>query len=93
MDIVRVSNIWNVHYVASKMSTYDIMDSLIVHQKTDDPLLPEGFQPDTKEYLDIIISECEGQRIALWIIATPSVREKIREFVLSVYEDARCEAI
>jgi hypothetical protein len=93
MDIVRVRNLWNVHFIAGRLRDFNVVDFQIVQQKTDAPLLPEGFSPTSKEYIDIIIAECEGQRVALWVELTPNERVRLREFIMTVYDDAAFEAI
>jgi hypothetical protein len=93
MDIVRVRNLWNIHYIAGMLADFDVMDYQIVQQKTETPLLPEGFSAISKEYLDIIIAENEGQRTSLWVQLLPDKRRKLRQFIMSVYEDAIFEVV
>lgn len=93
MDIVRVQNLWNVHYIAGKLPEFNVMDFQIVQQNADSPLLPEGLSPISIEYMDIIVAECDGQRIALWVQLTPKERRKLREFIMSVYADAAFEVV
>lgn len=92
MDIVRLNNIWNVQFVHGKLSVFMNVDSsFIIHQSASKPILPEGLSLEETEYLTVYMAEQSGQRVALWVYASPSAQDEIKAFVFDVYPDARIE--
>lgn len=94
MDIVRLNNIWNVHHLEGKFREMGVRDTQIVQQHIERPLLPEGFDNLTKEYMDIYVAEVDWMRVSLFVLVhSAKQRRELREYTMTVYDDARFETI
>lgn len=92
MEYVELDNIWKLHYIQSHAPklVQGIVDKQMVLQDENKPLLPEGFNPLTTEYLDIYIARSEGVRLALWLeFKDPSCKRALREQIETLYSDMR----
>ena len=93
MDIVRLRDFWNVQYIAGRLKDFPQVQYQLVYQRAEDEVIPFDLQPDTAEYLSIIMSEKQNLRLILYIMADKAKHKLIQDFILSVYADAKVEAL
>lgn len=92
MKVVELDNIWKLHYLQSKARRLvtGVVDMQMVIKDDTTPVLPEGYNPLTTEYLDVYIARSEGIRLALWLeFRDPSCKGAFREIVETLYSDMK----